>query len=237
MITMDEEEGLLSKENRPSDDRGSDQYLGHCGPCCSSTNPRRCTGTRPGYLASSYFSVSYFVVLHLFCLSLGAYLICSRTQVFLPSDNALLGKNTCTCNTRNKERQLTNVMITADFDRRYPNWVPISYEIQQEDLFAAHESEYTGPPNETNTKAWDDLIIRELCLSFLPVMPSPRETWRINTDCVLCNSDVLLCFVGRSPKDRRIHQRLGASRRGWIHCRSGRLSQHPLSATSTHFPT
>ncbi|KAM7218429.1 protein of unknown function (DUF3328) domain containing protein [Rhypophila decipiens] len=49
-----------------------------------------------------------------------------------------------------------------DFARRYgPDWVPISYELRPEQKYGAGEgmgSEFAGPPNQSNTKAWDDLI-------------------------------------------------------------------------------
>ena len=49
-----------------------------------------------------------------------------------------------------------------DFDNRYPDWVPVSYELRRENPLETTGSKYAGLPNENNTKAWDDLIMR-LC--------------------------------------------------------------------------
>jgi hypothetical protein len=50
--------------------------------------------------------------------------------------------------------------ICKDFNNRYPDWVPISYELRHENPLENPESKFAGMPNEANTKAWDDLIAR-----------------------------------------------------------------------------
>lgn len=54
----------------------------------------------------------------------------------------------------------TPVNTHTDYDNRYPDWVPVSYELQREDALDHIETEFSGMPNDANTKAWDDLITR-----------------------------------------------------------------------------
>ena len=78
-VVMDENKGLLSERSRSSDDSVLDQDCEwqHRCSCCSEC-PSQSVGRRSGYLLSSFFSVTYLVILHVLCLSLGAYVICTR---------------------------------------------------------------------------------------------------------------------------------------------------------------
>lgn len=50
--------------------------------------------------------------------------------------------------------------IHTDYDNRYPDWVPVSYELQREDALDKVKTQFSGMPDNVNTKAWDDLITR-----------------------------------------------------------------------------
>ncbi|KAM7186870.1 protein of unknown function (DUF3328) domain containing protein [Naviculisporaceae sp. PSN 640] len=129
---MDEQkESLMSKHHRPSVDLTVEGGLNQQWPACS-----RCSSRSKKYLASVIFSTTYLIILHIACLFLGAYTICIWIPGLATHEDQLL-----------------------DYDRRYPDWVPISYELHREDEMSAGASKYAGLPNESNTKAWDDLII------------------------------------------------------------------------------
>jgi len=53
-----------------------------------------------------------------------------------------------------------------DFDNRYADWVPVSYELRAEYALENPDSTFAGMPDAANTKAWDDLIARRF-------MPTP----------------------------------------------------------------
>ncbi|KAK9780442.1 putative Tat pathway signal sequence [Seiridium cardinale] len=82
----------------------------------------------------SFLFRGYLLVLHLlcFCLVVALFLTVSRTSNL---DLAML-----------------------DFDSRYPDWVPISYELLHENPLENPQNKFDGMPNQANTKAWDDLI-------------------------------------------------------------------------------
>lgn len=60
--------------------------------------------------------------------------------------------------------------MQTDFDNRYPDWIPISYELRAEYALENPQSDYTGMPSDINTRAWDRLITR----SFVPLMKVSR---------------------------------------------------------------
>ncbi|KAF2113245.1 hypothetical protein BDV96DRAFT_648217 [Lophiotrema nucula] len=48
----------------------------------------------------------------------------------------------------------------SNWDNRYSNWVPVEWEVRKENALDDDAvSEFTGLPNDNNTKAWDDLIL------------------------------------------------------------------------------
>lgn len=64
----------------------------------------------------------------------------------------------------------------TDYDNRYTDWIPVSYELQREDALYRVKTEFDGMPNDANTKAWDDLIIR-------------RSSWSSRGDTVVLKAD------------------------------------------------
>ncbi|KUI54509.1 hypothetical protein VP1G_10666 [Cytospora mali] len=46
----------------------------------------------------------------------------------------------------------------TDYDNCYPDWISVSYELQREDALDKVKTEFSGMPDDANTKAWDDLI-------------------------------------------------------------------------------
>ncbi|KAI1269177.1 hypothetical protein F5Y18DRAFT_423420 [Xylariaceae sp. FL1019] len=52
--------------------------------------------------------------------------------------------------------QQTDALV--NFNTRYPDWIPVSYEIRAEYAAENAPSPFMGRPNEHNTQAWDDLI-------------------------------------------------------------------------------
>ncbi|KAK4212131.1 hypothetical protein QBC37DRAFT_425467 [Rhypophila decipiens] len=83
-------------------------------------------------------SVYYLILLHLICLSLLGWLF-------------LLGKFNAGMSSRQGLEML-------DFDNRYKDWVPVTYELRAENALENPPSDFMGMPNEKNTKAWDELI-------------------------------------------------------------------------------
>ncbi|KAI1824327.1 hypothetical protein F4861DRAFT_506432 [Xylaria intraflava] len=94
------------------------------------------TGESTTHLRAHLFLSMYSVVLHLLCFSMAAYLL---WQTISSPDNK-------------------DQVILANFDHRYPDWIPVSYEVRDEYAAENEPSPFMGRPNEQNTKAWDDLI-------------------------------------------------------------------------------
>jgi hypothetical protein len=84
--------------------------------------------------------------------------------------------------------------VYTDYDNRYPDWVPISYDLRAEYALETPESEFTGMPNKENTKAWDEIITRSFS--------SPQTICRTLELIKTLNSNVLLGFPRGSGKDR-----------------------------------
>lgn len=81
-----------------------------------------------------------------------------------------------------------------DYENRYPNWVPVSYELQREDAVDKVKTEFSGMPNDANTKAWDELITRSFS-------PATRTTVLKEADSDMPCASVLLFRFSAGPRE------------------------------------
>ncbi|KAI0395497.1 hypothetical protein F5Y17DRAFT_192598 [Xylariaceae sp. FL0594] len=94
-----------------------------------------CTSHSSTHILAHSFLSAYSLFLHALCFLLAAALIWQSLRVPHSTDLGIL-----------------------NFDNRYHDWIPISYEIRDEYAAENQPSPFMGMPNEENTKAWDDLI-------------------------------------------------------------------------------
>ncbi|KAK9419076.1 putative Tat pathway signal sequence [Seiridium unicorne] len=124
---------LHDEECSLPDDQSLDQRRRHRVACCSLDSAHQSLDHRGSHSLSFLFR-GYLLVLHLLCF-------CLVVALFLTVSH------------------ISNLdLAMLDFDSRYPDWVPISYELLHENPLENPQSKFDGMPNEANTKAWDDLI-------------------------------------------------------------------------------
>lgn len=156
---MASEQNFILLDGAVKDDLILNQDKQHHGECSFLEGGHESEDRQLGHPTISRLLSAYYFILHLVCLLLAVSLFVATTVSKTHPDLAMLGTGSTTA-IANAACPDIPADVYTDYDNRYPDWIPVSYELQREDALDKVKNEFSGMPNDANTKAWDDLITR-----------------------------------------------------------------------------